>query len=211
MVWGVCCRLLHKHRDAEDAFQATFLVLVRKSADVPGQAVANWLYGVARQTAVRLRATTWKHGRRESHVANMLEPNVAEMRATELKSVLDEELDRLPGHYRGVLCDLAPSALGLGRSYFAGSNNSTGLPSGSSTWICLPPGPFSISLRKRSPAFFSASTRVGRSSTSRTIRFHPPGSCLRPSGNGRAPELFGPLSQRVRLPFETAAKGGPAG
>src|SRR5437867_12489208 len=79
MVWGVCCRLLHNHHDAEDAFQATFLVLVRKAADVPRQAVANWLYGVARQTAVRLRWTAAKRGRRERQVVHMPEPTVAEV------------------------------------------------------------------------------------------------------------------------------------
>ena len=108
MVWGVCRRLLHNHHDAEDAFQATFLVLVRKAADVPRQAVANWLYGVARQTAVRLRATAAKRGRRETQVVNMPEPTVAEVRDADLQAVLDEELSRLPDHYRGVivLCDL---------------------------------------------------------------------------------------------------------
>jgi RNA polymerase sigma factor (sigma-70 family) len=108
MVWGVCCRLLHNHHDAEDAFQATFLVLVRKAADVPRQAVANWLYGVARQTAVRLRATRALRGRRETQVVNMPEPTEAKVRDDDLQSVLDEELGRLPRHYRGVivLCDL---------------------------------------------------------------------------------------------------------
>src|SRR5262249_59543714 len=95
-------------------------------------------------------------------------------------------------------------------SHRAGSNNSMRLPSGSSSWICLPPGPFPISFRKRRPAFFSISTRDCKSSTSRTIRFHPPGSCLRPSGIAREPELFGPLGQRVRLPFEMLANGAPA-
>lgn len=107
MVWGVCCRLLQNQQDAEDAFQATFVVLVRKAADVPRQAVANWLFGVARQTAVRLRATSAKRRQRESQVVNMPEPSVAENRA-DLHRVLDEELSRLPNHYRGVivLCDL---------------------------------------------------------------------------------------------------------
>ena len=96
------------HHDAEDAFQATFLVLVRKAADVPRQAVANWLYGVARQTAVRVRATAAKRGRRETQVVNMPEPTVPEVRDADLQAVLDEELSRLPDHYRGVvvLCDL---------------------------------------------------------------------------------------------------------
>jgi RNA polymerase sigma factor (sigma-70 family) len=107
MVWGVCRRLLH-HHDAEDAFQATFLVLVRKATNVPKQAVANWLYGVARQTAVRLRATAAKRGRRERQVVNMPEPTVPEVHDADLQRVVDEELSRLPDHYRGVivLCDL---------------------------------------------------------------------------------------------------------
>jgi RNA polymerase sigma factor (sigma-70 family) len=107
MVWGVCRRLLN-HHDAEDAFQATFLVLVRKAADVPRQAVANWLYGVARQTAVRLRATAAKRRRRERQVVNMPEPTVPEVRDADLQVTVDEELSRLPDHYRGVivLCDL---------------------------------------------------------------------------------------------------------
>ena len=107
MVWGVCSRLLN-HHDAEDAFQATFLVLVRKATDVPRQAVANWLYGVARMTAVRLRATATKRRRRETQVVNMPEPTMPTVRDADLERVVDEELSRLPDHYRGVvvLCDL---------------------------------------------------------------------------------------------------------
>ena len=56
MVWGVCRRVLCNTHDAEDAFQATFLVLVRKASSVKSrEMVGNWLYGVAHQTAVRHR------------------------------------------------------------------------------------------------------------------------------------------------------------
>src|SRR5471032_3331092 len=66
MVWGVCRRNLSNYHDAEDAFQATFIVLVRKASTVlPREMVANWLYGVAQQTAVRTRATAAKRGVRE--------------------------------------------------------------------------------------------------------------------------------------------------
>ena len=52
MVWGVCTRLLPQTQDAEDAFQATFLVLVKKASSiVPRHLLGNWLYGVACQTA----------------------------------------------------------------------------------------------------------------------------------------------------------------
>src|SRR5262245_10902551 len=62
MVWGVCRRLL-SHHDAEDAFQAAFLVLVRKAASiVRREMVGNWLYGVAHQTALQDRRPTAGEG-----------------------------------------------------------------------------------------------------------------------------------------------------
>src|ERR1019366_6949731 len=58
MVWGVCNRILRNHHDAEDAFQAAFLVLVRKASSIkPREMVGNWLYGVAYQTAIKARAS----------------------------------------------------------------------------------------------------------------------------------------------------------
>src|SRR5437667_7465053 len=66
MIMGVCRRVLRNPHDAEDAFQATFLVLVRKAASVvPREMVANWLYGVARTTALRASAITVKRRLRE--------------------------------------------------------------------------------------------------------------------------------------------------
>jgi hypothetical protein len=72
MVWGVCRRVVGSHQDAEDAFQATFLVLVRKAASIAQKdKVANWLFGVAHQTALKARATTARRRAREKQVTAM--------------------------------------------------------------------------------------------------------------------------------------------
>src|SRR5258708_23600397 len=111
MVWGVCRRIAQNHHDAEDAFQATFLVLVRKAATImPRRMVANWLYGVARQTALKAMATRAKRQARERQVTSMPEPEAVERQDLwpALQLLLDEELSRLPDKYRVaiVLCDL---------------------------------------------------------------------------------------------------------
>jgi RNA polymerase sigma factor (sigma-70 family) len=110
MVWGVCRRVLRSHQDAEDAFQATFLVLVRKApCIVPRDLVANWLYGVAHQTALKARSTAARRGAREKQVTAMPEPALDQPESgNDVQTVLDRELSHLPAKYRAVivLCDL---------------------------------------------------------------------------------------------------------
>jgi RNA polymerase sigma factor (sigma-70 family) len=110
MVWGVCRRVLRNYHDAEDAFQATFLVFVRKGASIASrELLANWLYGVAHHTALKARATAARRKGRERQVLEMPEPAVAEQDLwRDLQPLLDEELSRLPDKYRVVivLCDL---------------------------------------------------------------------------------------------------------
>jgi RNA polymerase sigma factor (sigma-70 family) len=110
MVWGACRRVLGNYHDAEDAFQATFLVLVRKAASLASrELLANWLYGVAHQTALKARATIAKRRTRESQVPQMPEPAVTgQDLGHDLQPLLDQGLGRLPDAYRAVvvLCDL---------------------------------------------------------------------------------------------------------
>jgi RNA polymerase sigma factor (sigma-70 family) len=111
MVWGVCRRALANDPDAEDAFQATFLVLVRKAKSIrPRELVGNWLHGVARRVALAARRGQAQHRQRERQVAGLPEPAAAERDAQqELHALLDQELCRLPEKYRIaiLLCDLA--------------------------------------------------------------------------------------------------------
>jgi len=109
MVMGVCRRVLRQPHDVDDAFQATFLVLVRKAAAiaVPEQ-LGNWLYGVAYKTALKARTLTVRRAAREKQVAEMPEVPATPAPMNDLRSLLDQELSRLPERYRVpiVLCDL---------------------------------------------------------------------------------------------------------
>ena len=110
MVWGVCRRVLGNHHDAEDAFQATFIVLARRAASVfPRENVANWLYGVAHKTATKARTMKVKRLRREVPVAEVPETGAKrDEDRNDLLPQLDTELSRLPKKYRIpiVLCEL---------------------------------------------------------------------------------------------------------
>jgi len=114
MVLGVCRRVLGDRHEAEDAFQATFLVLARKAASIarPEQ-LASWLFGVASRTALAARARAGRRKARERRVHAMSQPQTTPAVDTrpvvdELRAILDEELARLPERYRGalVLCEL---------------------------------------------------------------------------------------------------------
>ena len=112
MVLGVCRRALSDPRDAEDAFQATFLILARKAGAVRvGDSLGRWLYGVSRRVASRARASVGNRLDRERELAtagarsSAADPSVDRL---DLREVLDEELGRLPAKYRDplVLCYL---------------------------------------------------------------------------------------------------------
>ena len=115
MVWGVCRRVLRDHHDAEDAFQATFLVLARKAASIMiREKLGNWLYGVAYQTAMKARAMRARRRAREIPMPAVPEPEVVSHGLTDdLTDRLDAELSRLPEKYRIpiVLCELEGKSL----------------------------------------------------------------------------------------------------
>jgi zinc protease len=112
MVLGVCRRLLSDPNDVDDAFQATFLILVARARSIRNRDVlGSWLHGVARRVAVRAQLMTRKRRGRESILSKettMDDCSANLLEAAEVSSILDAELGRLPAGYRSalILCDL---------------------------------------------------------------------------------------------------------
>jgi serpin B len=131
MVWNVCRRVLGDAADADDAFQATFLVLVRKAKSIARrESAAAWLHGVARRVSLDARARAARRRAHEQRGAAMpTEQLPADASNAEVRGILDEELGRLPEKYRAplVLCylegktnDEAAQQLGWTRGTVAG-------------------------------------------------------------------------------------------
>jgi RNA polymerase sigma factor (sigma-70 family) len=107
MVLGVCRRLLG-HDAAEDAFQATWLVLLHRARSIrKRESLGSWLYGVAYRTALKARAEAARRGLLERPLLEVpAAPSVSNLGAAELRAELDAEVRRLARHYRApvVLC-----------------------------------------------------------------------------------------------------------
>ncbi len=109
-VWAVCRRITRHTHDADDAFQAVFLVLARRAADIrPPDAVGAWLYGVAFRTAQDARVMATRRRARQTLTAELPEvPFEPAIPDAELAAALDAEIAALPERYRAavVLCEL---------------------------------------------------------------------------------------------------------
>jgi RNA polymerase sigma factor (sigma-70 family) len=108
MVLGVCRRALADPHDADDAFQATFLILARRASSIaPASRVGPWLYGVARRVSLKARAAIQRR-RSVERGAALDRPGSPPETPDDLRPLIDEELGRLPEKYRAplVLCVL---------------------------------------------------------------------------------------------------------
>jgi RNA polymerase sigma factor (sigma-70 family) len=110
MVHGVCRRVLRQEQDAEDALQATFLVLARKAASISNTgAIVSWLYGVAYRTARAAKRAAARRRTHEARAQTAQPPNPAWQAAwREVQTVLDDEIGWLPHRLRApfLLCHL---------------------------------------------------------------------------------------------------------
>jgi RNA polymerase sigma factor (sigma-70 family) len=109
MVLGLCRRILRHEQDAEDAFQAAFLLLARKAASVvKRESLGCWLHRVAYHAALEASAANAKRRARERPMKDVPHPEVPRTEVQDWRSLLDRELSRLPEKYRAavVLCEL---------------------------------------------------------------------------------------------------------
>jgi RNA polymerase sigma factor (sigma-70 family) len=107
MVLAVCRGILKNASDVEDAFQASFLVLLRKSRTLwIRDSLASWLYRVSHRIAVQTAVSDGRRRRRERRVAETRPSDTVDIATTDLRSVLFEEIERLPDPYRApiILC-----------------------------------------------------------------------------------------------------------
>jgi RNA polymerase sigma factor (sigma-70 family) len=109
MVYRVCWRVLRQTQDAEDAFQATFLLLAKNAGSIRKRAaLASWLHGVAGRSAIKTQTQSAARRRHEKSLPAISSVSTNETTWTELRSLLDEELKALPDRHRLplILCYL---------------------------------------------------------------------------------------------------------
>lgn len=103
-VWAACRRLVDRDHDAEDIFQAVFLTLARKATTLRNRdGLPAWLHGVTRRMAANLRRQQRRRDRAETALIDRPTPPTEDVSWREVVSVLDDELGRMPEHYRSVL------------------------------------------------------------------------------------------------------------